>query len=325
MEYLKPVKLRKAYYSRIEATINRLFYQICFAPLLEAFKRNNKQVKQLTNAKDAIEDTLRSGKIFYYQGKFGGKFNAAISKQFIELGAVFDGRSKTWSFPKLTPPEIQMIVADVKMKDEQLRADMIRNLDSINMDQIIANAPLVPEYHHTVKQINHDFLESIKGVSIAPELTPAVSLALSKAWASNLELYIQKWSKENIYKLRDEIATNTYRGKRAENLVKNIQADYGVSKRKAKFLARQETSLLVSQMRQERFTDAGVLSYKWSTSGDERVRPSKGANGFYGDHRVLEGKIFTWDNPPIVDPSTGRRAHPGEDYNCRCIAIPIVK
>lgn len=49
--------------------------------------------------------------------------------------------------------------------------------------------------------------------------------------------------------------------------------------------------------------------YIWRTRGDGKVRPEHAANN---------GKIFAWDSPP----STG---HPGEDYNCRCIAEPYVE
>jgi len=46
--------------------------------------------------------------------------------------------------------------------------------------------------------------------------------------------------------------------------------------------------------------------YVWETRGDAKVRLS---------HRRNEGKIFRWDTPP----PTG---HPGQDYNCRCLALP---
>jgi hypothetical protein len=46
--------------------------------------------------------------------------------------------------------------------------------------------------------------------------------------------------------------------------------------------------------------------YIWRTRGDPQVRRS---------HMENNGKVFPWDNPP----ETG---HPGEDYNCRCIAEP---
>lgn len=48
--------------------------------------------------------------------------------------------------------------------------------------------------------------------------------------------------------------------------------------------------------------------YVWRTRRDARVRPS---------HRMNDGRIFSRSNPP----DTG---HPGEDYNCRCEAVPYV-
>ncbi|MDD0884230.1 phage head morphogenesis protein, partial [Xylella fastidiosa subsp. multiplex] len=35
------------------------------------------------------------------------------------------------------------------------------------------------------------------------------------------------------------------------------------------------------------------------------------------DHAAHDGTVFRWSDPP----ATG---HPGQDYNCRCVAIPNV-
>lgn len=39
--------------------------------------------------------------------------------------------------------------------------------------------------------------------------------------------------------------------------------------------------------------------------------------------KALNHKRFRWDNPPVVDEKTGRRCHPGKDYQCRCCALPV--
>lgn len=72
---------------------------------------------------------------------------------------------------------------------------------------------------------------------------------------------------------------------------------------------------MVSSYRELRYKDIGVSKYEWSTSRDVRVRP---------DHRALNGQIFDWEHPPIVNKQTGKRANPGEDYNCRCLAVPVL-
>jgi SPP1 gp7 family putative phage head morphogenesis protein len=52
-----------------------------------------------------------------------------------------------------------------------------------------------------------------------------------------------------------------------------------------------------------------VEEYVWSTSRDERVRPS---------HSAKDGKRFKWNDPPS---DTG---HPGNEIQCRCVAIPVL-
>lgn len=314
MNYLKPVKLKKSYYAGIEATINRLFFEMCFAPALAAFKQNKVQIS-IKNAVDPIAEAILSGKIFANGKKFTGQFTAAISKQFCSLGATFNRIDKSWNLAKL-PVNISMAIADADLRLEQIKQQILINLNEVQISSDTMKSRIIPEYQRTIHEINDDIIASVKSITIPPELTYQMQHNIAKIWGENLELYIQNWTTQNILKLRQEVMTNTYHGLRAEGLIKNIQQDYGVSKRKAKFLARQETSLLMSQIRQERFADSGVTAYKWSGSFDERERP---------DHRVLEGKIFTWDNPPITDRSTGKRAHPGQDFNCRCIAIPVVK
>jgi SPP1 gp7 family putative phage head morphogenesis protein len=97
-------------------------------------------------------------------------------------------------------------------------------------------------------------------------------------------------------------------GKNMQDITADLQKITGVAKRRAKFIARDQVSKFNGDLNQLRQKNVGINSYIWSTSLDERVRPS---------HAAKEGKKFSWDNPPN---DTG---HPGEDYNCRCVAIPV--
>ena len=60
--------------------------------------------------------------------------------------------------------------------------------------------------------------------------------------------------------------------------------------------------------------EGGFGYYVWTTRKDSKVRP---------DHARLEGRICSWNDPPVVDLRSGRRAHPSGDYNCRCTAAPF--
>ncbi len=41
------------------------------------------------------------------------------------------------------------------------------------------------------------------------------------------------------------------------------------------------------------------------------------------DHRRLNGKMFRWDDPPVVNHRSGERGHPGMDGRCRCWAEAV--
>lgn len=99
------------------------------------------------------------------------------------------------------------------------------------------------------------------------------------------------------------------RGLRAEDIEDDIEARFDVSESRAKLIARDQVNKLNSQLTQLRQTDLGIEKYIWRTSLDERVRDS---------HAAKEGNVYRWDDPPN---DTG---HPGEDFQCRCTAEPVL-
>lgn len=136
---------------------------------------------------------------------------------------------------------------------------------------------------------------------------------------------LEEWTRENVDLIKTiphqqldkmrEIVLEGYRnGTTTTKIVKAIQKEYGTGRSHARLIARDQISKLNSEITHKQQQDAGVQEYIWSDSGDSRVRS--------GHHR-LNGKKFRWDDPPVVDERTGRRCHPGEDFQCRCVAIPV--
>lgn len=144
---------------------------------------------------------------------------------------------------------------------------------------------------------------------------------------------LRKWIDSNVTKIKSipSAALNDMhgiiydgyiQGKTLREIQKDIQETYKTSRHQAEMLARDQVSSLNAQLTKMQQKDAGCTHYRWSDSRDSRVRDC---------HRALNGKIFSWDDPPemwYITKSrgkvyTGRRCHPGEDYCCRCIAIPV--
>lgn len=132
--------------------------------------------------------------------------------------------------------------------------------------------------------------------------------------ATNVEL-ISSIPEKLIGQLETTVGPRVFSGVRVEETMKAIQERFDVSESRAQLIARDQTNKFNAQLTQERHEDLGIDSYVWSTSRDERVRE---------DHAALDGETFSYDDPPVVDSKSGATANPGEDYQCRCAALPRV-
>lgn len=133
-------------------------------------------------------------------------------------------------------------------------------------------------------------------------------------WVSDNVDLIKSIPKDCLSEMKQVIYEGYVSGRPVTAISKDIQNRFQVSKSKARLIARDQMGKLNADITKHQQTDAGIRKYMWRTSEDSRVRKS---------HMVLNKEVFSWDDPPVVDKKTGRRCHPGEDYQCRCIAIPV--
>ena len=64
-------------------------------------------------------------------------------------------------------------------------------------------------------------------------------------------------------------------------------------------------------MARQRMQDSGLTHFRWRHTG----RPKK-PREYHRD--VLDGQVFEYANPPIIDPKTGQRGFPGDLPGCTC-------
>jgi SPP1 gp7 family putative phage head morphogenesis protein len=89
----------------------------------------------------------------------------------------------------------------------------------------------------------------------------------------------------------------------------NNFSDYRVE-----LIARDQSSKMASAFNRARSQAVGIDAYIWQTAGDERVRETHAAN---------DGQIFTFEEGAPID--DGAMGNPGDDINCRCVALPYVE
>lgn len=123
-----------------------------------------------------------------------------------------------------------------------------------------------------------------------------------------------KAQRDVVSRVRKVIEEAIPQGKSVADIRKMLEEQAGYARSRAELTARDQTLKLYGQIQQERQQAAGFTHYVWTTSLDERVRE---------EHAELDGKVIAWDDPPVVDKRTGRRAHAGMDFQCRCSAVPF--
>jgi SPP1 gp7 family putative phage head morphogenesis protein len=101
-----------------------------------------------------------------------------------------------------------------------------------------------------------------------------------------------------------------------EQLIPFLRKYRGITERRARNIANDQWVKAYSSINRVRMQKLGIRNYEWLHSGGS-MHPRR-------IHVSYSGRIFSWDNPPLLDRKTGARAHPGEAIFCRCRAIPVL-
>lgn len=312
------IVLKDSYWRPVEERIKALWWSEVFSPIF-AIVDLPKPVQN--NQVTAILDAMEHGRIFYDSGVFSGSFDARTSRELSEF-ASFDGRSKTWTgFP---PPSVIAEAARLKFEAKRLNERVSTLIpkfqDSIDKALHDIGFPMGP----VLDELNGEAVKDLRGLAVMPELTPEAAARLERNYNDNQRLNIKNFAPEQVQRLRDAIERNVRSGYNIQELRGLLMAEWEVSANKARFLARQETSLFVSTFRDERYQSAGVEWYIWMSSHDSRCREANRYGGpAHGPGGPLHGHKFRFDDPPVSG-TRGEKENPGVPFGCRCIARPVL-
>lgn len=117
---------------------------------------------------------------------------------------------------------------------------------------------------------------------------------------------IKSVQREHIEKIGLAIKRGIREGRLQKDLTKEIQQMTSIGKRRAQLIARNAPLQYSGALTKHHQMSAGIKSYIWQSSRDERVRDS---------HRRLDGEVLNWEGPG---------PHPRSEVNCRCDAVPFV-
>lgn len=167
--------------------------------------------------------------------------------------------------------------------------------------------PLHKRLTDTLDRNYRSQMSKVPGIKLA-KLDPKVQQAAINARDASIQL-VEQAARVYAQQVREVFDRPDFtEGRRWEDLRDELLERADVSESRAELIARDQTLKLNGAINRARQEGAGIDRYVWSTSGDERVRE---------EHDALDGETFSWDSPP-------EPGHPGQDFQCRCVAIPVI-
>jgi len=199
---------------------------------------------------------------------------------------------------------------DLRTAFERIVRDMGKPVDD-TIKSMIKYGPMTNQYN---KAEWTKLIRSQYGVDPTKE-NPEAYKELMAQWSRNNALLIKDIPTKTMLQIQEKTIEALRVGQTVPDLTKDIYDIMAertdVTDSRAKLIARDQVAKLNAQFTQERQQDAGIEGYVWRTVGDERVRDT---------HDAVDGQFFSWDNPPGETDGN----HPGEDYQCRCWAEPVL-
>lgn len=152
------------------------------------------------------------------------------------------------------------------------------------------------------------------GFSVEFKLTAPVNDVLQATMAQQVGL-IRSIAAEHLAKVEGVVMRSVQAGRDMGSLATELEATYGVTKRRAAFIARSQNNIATATITRTRQQGLGIEQAQWVHSAGGRVpRPEHVAAGRdklvyeVGKGAFLEGK-WTW---------------PGVEINCRCVSRSVI-
>jgi uncharacterized protein with gpF-like domain len=250
---------------------------------MDYYNRLNVIVKQLKNTGEAVKAMSEAGA------------RASAINSFINRESV----------------RIQRRVDELSLDVSRQFVDRVSNYTDAQVKKNIAKAVKVP----------------IEKVAYLPESDELATIeTLREVFiAGNVQLI--KTIPAKYFNELSQAVSNNFRGidqvGDAKSLAGRIYDIGNISRRRAAFVARDQTAKVTAALSQERSRHAGAKKYIWRTAEDQRVVGDPGglypkASKGHGNHYKRNGRVYFFDRP-FAD------GLPGDAYGCRCYAEPVLQ
>jgi SPP1 gp7 family putative phage head morphogenesis protein len=162
----------------------------------------------------------------------------------------------------------------------------------------------------SIRQLSDELTLSTKSITSGP-----LNNILNATVTENVGL-IKSIPAQYLNGVQGAVMRSITTGNGMQNLVPYLQKHKGVTLRRARMISQDQTKKAFSALSKARMQAIGVEEYEWlHTSGSRHPRKL---------HIRMNGNIYKYSDPPIIDEKTGERGIPGQAINCHCRMRPIL-
>lgn len=248
------------------------------------------------------------------------KFLAALNKMVDQMNAITDRELR-----KLyKTPEGRAITTGMDASFSSMAAKLVRELTkrftALFVDKAggLANAWANGISRQAAVGLGQSLKEVSGGVTLKTDVVSGVVADVVRASIKQNVALIKSIPAKYFLEIEGEVMRSIQSGRGMADLQPFLEARYGISKRRAALIARDQTSKATTAINRARMQGLGVKKFKWlHSAGGKEPRPLH--------LNTLNGKIFSFDDPPVIDERTGEKGLPGQLINCRCRMVPVIE
>lgn len=154
------------------------------------------------------------------------------------------------------------------------------------------------------------------GMTVKFTMTRATNDAYQAVIAENVGL-IRSVAEQHLTRVQGEVMRSVQAGRDLGTLAQTIEHQYGVTRRRAALIARDQNNKATAVIQRVRQQELGIQEAVWlHSAGGKEPRPSHVKAGREREvYKIADG----W-----YDEAVGRSIWPGELINCRCVSRPIL-
>jgi len=183
-----------------------------------------------------------------------------------------------------------------------------------NISKTMVNRVSLVNSNKTSNAVNNAIGVDVASIIASENLAEFVELQTLQ----NAEL-IKSVPQDAIEEIRRIVLNGLSEGKRHEEIAKEISgtsanSTFNKMNNRIKTIARTEVAKVNSQITNKRLTNLGIKRAIWDATGDSRTRTC---------HAVRNGKEYDIEKG-LYSSCDGKTIQPGQEINCRCVAVPII-